>query len=409
MKKIISSLVFLMICSLSFPLFAQIENEPVALGLPGDNLNLYAVLDIFQRSKTLEEFERVLNSKEANINNLDLNDDNLIDYIRVVSYRDGDSYSIVLRVAINSSEYQDIAVIEVNKDRFGKVLIQIIGDEELYGKDYIVEPGSGNVLTPNPGYVGNRRVVVNNYDNTIFYVNDWPIIIHLFSPSFMIYISPWHWGFYPSYWRPWNPVFYYTYWGFHRHYYDNYSYRRVSYIRNPGSYSYYYSRRNSSPVVRNNRINDTYRRTYEGRTFRRPEGTVFPRTRQKNIPVTRPRSVQPNPQPNVPRTRQENLPATRPRSIQPNPQRNPQPNAPRARQENLPATRPVQPNPQRNPQPNVTRTHQENPSTRPAQPVAPTNRQSMPVTRPVHPTIPMNRQSVPRSNSPVHSRDREKN
>ncbi len=31
------------------------------LGLPGDNLNLYAVMQLFQDSKTLEDFERDLN------------------------------------------------------------------------------------------------------------------------------------------------------------------------------------------------------------------------------------------------------------------------------------------------------------------------------------------------------------
>ncbi|MFV5699907.1 hypothetical protein ACM55H_16215 [Flavobacterium sp. ZT3R17] len=442
MKKLILSFVFLMTCTLSLPVFSQIENEPIALGLPGDNLNLYAVLDIFQRSKTLEEFERALNSKDTNINNLDLNNDNFIDYIRVVSYRDGDSYSIVLRVAINNSQYQDVAVIEVNKDRFGKVLIQIIGDEELYGKNYIVEPGSGNTSTPNPGYAGNRRVIVDNYGNDIFYVNDWPIIIHLFSPSFVIYISPWRWGFYPSYWRPWTPVFYYNYWGYHRHYYDDYSYRRVTSVRYPVPYSYYYSRRNSSPIVRSNRNNDTYRRTYEGRTFRRPDVPVLPRTRQamprtrqENLPATHP--VQPNQQrnerPTAPRTHQENLPETRPvqpnqqrnersnaprtrqeslpttRPVQPNPQRNEQPNVPRTRQENLPATRPVQPNPQRNERPNAPRNHQESPSARPAQPATPTNRQQMPGNRPVHPTVPMNRQPIPGNNNPGHGRERERN
>jgi hypothetical protein len=36
---------------LSSPLFSQVENEAVALGLPGDNLNLYAVLDVFKIQK----------------------------------------------------------------------------------------------------------------------------------------------------------------------------------------------------------------------------------------------------------------------------------------------------------------------------------------------------------------------
>jgi hypothetical protein len=30
-------------------LFSQISGEAEALGLPGDNLNLYAVLDVFQK------------------------------------------------------------------------------------------------------------------------------------------------------------------------------------------------------------------------------------------------------------------------------------------------------------------------------------------------------------------------
>ncbi|MFV5692288.1 hypothetical protein ACM55K_09720 [Flavobacterium sp. LT1R49] len=364
MKKIILSFVFLTTCLLSLPVFSQIENEPVALGLPGDNLNLYAVLDIFQKSKTLEEFERAINSKDRNINNLDLNNDNLIDYIRVVSYRDGDSYSIVLRVAINRSEDQDVAVIEVNKNRYGKIVVQIIGDEELYGEDYIVEPNSENTFgTLNPGYAGNERVFSDTYWNGVFYVNDWPIIINLFSPSFVIYTSPWYWGYYPYYWRPWTPIYYYNYWGYHSYYYRNPFYRRTGYVRYPLSYSYYSSRRTSSPIVRRNRINDTYRRTYEGRTFRRPETPVLPRTReaiprtrQGNSPGTRPGQInEPRTRQSMPRTRQENAPG------------NHQP-IPRNRQENAPANRSVQPTAPRNYQP-MERDRQEN---------TPANRQSMP-------------------------------
>ena len=363
MKKIILSFVFLTTCLLSLPVFSQIENEPVALGLPGDNLNLYAVLDIFQKSKTLEEFERAINSKDANINNLDLNNDNFIDYIRVVSYRDGDSYSIVLRVAINSIEDQDVAVIEVNKNRYGRAVVQIIGDEELYGRDYIVEPSAGDDLTPNPGYLGYERMHTGNYWNGVLYVNDWPVIIHLFSPSFAIYISPWRWGYYPSYWRPWSPIYYYNYWGHHRHYYSNYFYRRVGYVRYPVAHSYYYSRRTSSPIVRRNRANDSYRDTYQGRNFRKPEGTVLPRTRQA-FPESRSRTRQ------APETR----------SVRPS--------VPIRRQ-------PMEGVRQRTPS-----------TTHPVQPNAPTRRQSTegvrPTTRPA-PNAPMNRQSAPRGNNPTRS------
>ena len=90
---------------MSLPLFSQIQSEFTALGLPADDLNLYAVLDVFQKSKTLEEFEKVLNSIDSNINNIDLNNDNSIDYIDVLSYKEGNLYSILLRVAINNNEY----------------------------------------------------------------------------------------------------------------------------------------------------------------------------------------------------------------------------------------------------------------------------------------------------------------
>ena len=92
------------------------------LGLPGDNLNLYSVMNLFQESETLEKFEQKLNSEELMINNLDLNGDNLIDYITVSDYVDGNAHNIVLRAALNRNEQQDVAVFVVenmsNGDRF---------------------------------------------------------------------------------------------------------------------------------------------------------------------------------------------------------------------------------------------------------------------------------------------------
>jgi hypothetical protein len=272
MRKIIFALVVLTTSLLCIPVFSQIDNEPVALGLPGDNLNLYAVLDVFQKSATLEEFERTLNDKKNNINNLDLNNDNAIDYIEVVGNKKGNSFSVVLRVAINSSEYQDVAVIEGYKNNAGKVIVQIVGDEDLYGKDYIVEPSFSE--TQNPGYTGNQKVIVT--ENNVYYGNDWPIVSYLFSPVFSIYVSPWHWGFYPSYWNPWAPVFFDIYLGFNSRYHHNNFYRRSSYIRYPVNHSYYFNRRQSSPIVREHRLEGRYNDIYNGRIYRRP---IAPETR----------------------------------------------------------------------------------------------------------------------------------
>lgn len=269
MKKIFLTLVILIMGLGSFSSFSQNQNDVIALGLPGDNLNLYAVLDVFQKSQTLEEFERVINSRDSNINNLDLNNDGFVDYISVISYNQGRFYSIVLRDSFGPSNYQDVAVIEVSKNNSGQVLIQVIGDEALYGENYIVEPSAG---TPNPGYTGGETVIVNNYSpSRVVFVNDWPIVISLFSPSFSLYISPWYWGYYPVYWSPWAPIRYYSYWNFHYHYYSSPHYHRISFVRFPRHHSYYLKRRYVSPIVVRNRRSGVYRRTYDGISYRRPE------------------------------------------------------------------------------------------------------------------------------------------
>jgi hypothetical protein len=165
-----------------------------------------------------------------------------------------------------------VAVIEINKDQFGNAVVQIIGDEELYGKDYIIEP----TLATDANYL-NDEIKRNDYWNDVFFVNDWPIIIHFYTPSVVMYTSPWYWNYYPSYWRPRPSVFYYQYWAYHNHYYSNQYYRRVGYLRFPTAYSYYYSKRNISPIVRRNRIKNRYRSTYQGRMYQKPLGTALPR------------------------------------------------------------------------------------------------------------------------------------
>jgi len=82
---------------------AQNNNEE-KLNLPGDNLNLYAVMNLFQESETLEGFEKNLNAEDSKINNLDLNNDDNIDYIKVLDYVDGEAHTIVLQVAVNEKE-----------------------------------------------------------------------------------------------------------------------------------------------------------------------------------------------------------------------------------------------------------------------------------------------------------------
>ena len=159
MKKLIITSVLALLLAGVGTIKAQ-ENPEEYLGLPGDNLNLYAVMDLFQKSETLEGFERDLNAENTRINNLDLNGDNLVDYIMVSDYVDGNVHNIVLRVALNQKEYQDVAVFTVQKFGNGEVQIQLIGDEALYGRNYIIEPNYAE--TPNPGYTGRTRYAYND-------------------------------------------------------------------------------------------------------------------------------------------------------------------------------------------------------------------------------------------------------
>src|SRR5881398_3392076 len=107
MKKIILLYLTVAMSLLSLPALSQNKEDTTAvLGLPGDNLDLYAVLDIFQKSKTIEAFEKSLNDEKLKINNLDLNLDKKIDFIKVVTKKKDDSYSFVLQVDVSKSETQ---------------------------------------------------------------------------------------------------------------------------------------------------------------------------------------------------------------------------------------------------------------------------------------------------------------
>ena len=234
------------------------------LGLPGDNLNLYAVMKLFQESETIESFERSLNDENTRINNLDLNGDNLIDYIKVVDYVDDDVHTIVLQAVLGRTESQDVAVFTVQKFRDGSVQIQLTGDVALYGNNYIIEPIYDE--TPNPGYLGrtnNQNVTVVR--TTYVEVAAWPLIRFIFLPNYVVWRSSYYWGYYPPYWRPWSPYYFHYYYGYHYHWYSHYyghyhhcNYHRYAHWDN----NYYYSKRVYSDNVSRRISSGNYRATY---------------------------------------------------------------------------------------------------------------------------------------------------
>lgn len=190
-KKIVFML--LLISGVSTRSHAYVNSD--SLGLPGDNLDLPGVLELFKKSESIEAFEKALNDQDNEVNNLDLNGDDQVDYIRVIDHAENDAHAIVLQVPLNETEAQDVAVIEVEKTGEGSAQLQVVGDEDIYGKNYIVEPvsddGTKSVLFGKP-------VVVN--------VWLWPSVRFIYGPRYVVWVSPWKWKVYPGWYKPWRPV-----------------------------------------------------------------------------------------------------------------------------------------------------------------------------------------------------------
>ena len=148
------------------------------------NLDLKVVAKIFGEAKDLEDFEARLNNPDSAFVNLDLNGDGEVDYIRVIETTSGNKHLIVLQAVLAKDIYQDVASIYVEKDEANNVSVQIIGDEYIYGENYVIEP-------------------VYIYRPVIY---DW-----FWSPYWVCWTSPWYWGWWPGWWYTWHPVHWWAY------------------------------------------------------------------------------------------------------------------------------------------------------------------------------------------------------
>ncbi len=206
-----------------------------------DNLDLRAVASIFGDSRNLQDFERRLNDPRLQISNLDLNYDNQVDYLRVIESVQRGTHVIILQSVIDFDLYQDIATIEVEKDRYNQVSVQVVGNHFMYGNNYIYEPV----------YYTTPRI----------YASFW-------LTNYRPYCSSWSWNFYPSYYYTWNPFPVYRY----RNNIDNClnthnNYNYVNYRRSSLAINIYNSKRsngyeklhpNHSFSKRNNDVKNRY-------------------------------------------------------------------------------------------------------------------------------------------------------
>lgn len=177
------------------------EDKESKLGKAGDQFDLFAVMALFEKSSSPEDFETAINTKSNGINNLDLNEDGQTDYIKVTDKKiDEKSHVFVLQVDIAEGSTQDVATIEMQQISTTETNVQVIGDPELYGDDYIVEPQS---KTAQAGFVVATTYAVN--------VQTWPVVTRVYSPTYVVYESPYYYEYYPVWWSPWPVVSYDVY------------------------------------------------------------------------------------------------------------------------------------------------------------------------------------------------------
>jgi hypothetical protein len=176
------------------------QSQQEATGLPGDHFSLEGALELFKKAASPEDFEKALNSEDKIVNNLDLNEDGQIDYIRVIDNAEGDVHALVLQAVVSETESQDIAVIEIEKNGPQSAMLQIIGDEDIFGESLIVEPFEEE--GDNGGHGG---AMMDDYVRVVVNVYGWTSVRFVYAPGYSVWRSPYYYGYYPRWWRPWRP------------------------------------------------------------------------------------------------------------------------------------------------------------------------------------------------------------
>lgn len=160
--------------------FAQDLAFDSSVSEASENLDLNAVAELFKDSENLEEFEKSLNDSEEGINNLDLDENDEIDYLRVVENVQDDTHLITLQSVLGENEFQDVATIAVEKEA-DDYNMHIQGTPVIYGANYYIVPSYRNLRT-------------------------WRLISWIYRPAYRPYRSVFGWRVYPRWWRVRRPV-----------------------------------------------------------------------------------------------------------------------------------------------------------------------------------------------------------
>ncbi len=176
-----TSLCLTLILAAMIPAAAQETAVVAPASEAAEGLDLRVVGELFREARNTEDFERSLNDPKTGINNLDLDDNGEVDYIRVLEEAADDTRVLVLQVALSESEYQDVATVEIEKSGKEQYEVQLHGNEQIYGVNYYVRPVGVTFATA-------------------------AIIGWMYRPLYRPWRSPYYFGYYPSYWRPFRTV-----------------------------------------------------------------------------------------------------------------------------------------------------------------------------------------------------------
>ena len=195
-------------------------------------LDLQAVAAAFAEAKSVKEFEMLLNSSRYMINNLDLNGDGYIDYLRVLETRKGYYHALLIQACIAPGLFQDVATL-VAECRANLLYVEVIGDPYLYGYNYIVRPT---------------------------FVKRPPMWDMFGKPTYTTWNSPYYHGHWPSYYQRTKPMYLSHYQAYVRTYMTNHHYCHVCDYPTHVFYNDYHH------MVQPNRRND-YRDQHPDKSF----------------------------------------------------------------------------------------------------------------------------------------------
>lgn len=161
-------------------------------------LDLNAVAAAFAEANSPRDFEQILNSSRYMINNLDLNRDGFIDYLRVLETRQGVYHAFLIQACLGPGMFQDVATLMAER-RSDLLYVEVIGDRWLYGANYIVRP----VFIKRPPM--------------------WDVFGR---PTYTAWTSPYYYGYWPNYYQLPKPVYLNHYQAYVNTYMANHHYCR---------------------------------------------------------------------------------------------------------------------------------------------------------------------------------------